>query len=100
MEEESHSISIFEKYYVSKYPDCPFIWIQPPEDFKLNPAEIVCEGELKEINGSTGAIHAPQYFLATKEYLIRCIVFLESGNKFRALKIKLHAHYCIFAIRD
>ncbi len=71
---QSTAVSIFEKYYFTQYPDKPFVWSEPKDGFTVAPYDIVCEGELKELNSSSGAVHSPQHFIATKDYLIRCYV--------------------------
>ncbi len=63
--------SIFEKYQHS-HP--PFAWTEADPRLVLEKDDIVCEGELQEVDSSSGNIHSCQYFVATKDSLVRCAV--------------------------
>ena len=72
--EKKNIDSVFEKYLVSTRQYQLFVWAEPKETLTIAETEIVCEGELKESDLCTGALHSSQYFVATKDLLVRCAV--------------------------
>ena len=71
-------MSIFDKLSMTKHADVPFAWADPGAMLKVVQDDIICEGELKELSPASGAVHSAQYFIATKDTLIRCSVWLRA----------------------
>jgi len=66
--------SVFDIYNKLEHPSGGFAWMHPPHTFKLNKADIVCSGELQELESSTSGFHSSRFYAATITELIRFAV--------------------------
>jgi len=67
--------SVFDKYHKLEDPSGHFAWEPLSPSFWLRKDEVICEGELQEIDVKTSFLHSTRYYAATPRGLVVCSVF-------------------------
>ena len=71
MDVPSRIASVFDKFNKFENPSAWFTWQAPPPSYKLAKSELICTGELQEIDATTSAIRTTRYYAATSGEILR-----------------------------
>jgi len=63
--------SVFDKFHKLENPSGWFTWQPPPSGYKIIKDNIICSGELQEIDTITEAIHTTKFYAVTIREFIR-----------------------------
>ncbi len=66
--------SIFDEFVRTQDPAAAFVWEEIKEKLPLNKSDIVCEGELQELDILSNALTPVAYYIATRTTLYQCSV--------------------------
>jgi hypothetical protein len=64
-------MSVFDMGNKLKHPSARFDWKYPSENYQVNRKEVLCEGELQELNPRTSSIGPTKFYAATTHELLR-----------------------------
>ena len=71
MDSPARITSVFDKYHKLENPMGWFAWEVPNSIYKFNKSDVICTGELQEIEATTSSIHSTKYYAATTRELLR-----------------------------
>lgn len=72
---DSEIPSIFDKQHKLEDPSAEFDWECPPPSYHVNLENIICEGQLQEIDPSNSQLHSERHYVATVNEILRFSVF-------------------------
>lgn len=70
MMSEQQMLSVFDRYHKLEDPSAFFDWVPTPSNFRFSKDDIVCDGQLQEIDQGTSLVHSARYFAATTKHLL------------------------------
>lgn len=74
MEVSPRISSLFDKFHKMENPSGCFQWKPLSSSSKINEENIVCQGELQEIDPVTSSIHNSKYYVVTINQIFRYMV--------------------------
>ncbi len=66
--------SVFDEYTLAQNPTAAFVWEEIHNGPSISKSEIVCEGELQELDLASGTVQPWQYYVLTSDNLWQCEV--------------------------
>lgn len=75
---EKYMNSVFDKFNKLEDPSGHFAWEPIPPSFRFRPGEVICEGDLQEVDSITSFIHSTKHYAATPHAIFQFSVSFRS----------------------